>query len=373
MTALIPSTPSLAKYEAAKLALAEAKAVDEVKHIRDVSVAMQAYARQAKDKQLEIDASEIRLRAERRLGEMIAMQRETVGLAKGGQPYQSTGSKSDPVEQPHTLASVGIDKHLADRARKLSSIPEEDFEEILAEHKEAQKAVNAQIMLKVTRKAELAEERRAMAAEVEGIPQDERFTLIQSNIFERYDLPEKFDFIITDPPYLGQYLEVYEALAQRATEWLKPRGLVVVMAGGQYVDRILQLMAPPLHFYWSGSLLLPGQPTPLRQRQVNATCKPILFFTLCEPEEYRGKIFRDSFTSPKREKEAHDWQQSEGAMMDIVSQVALPGQRILDPFCGSGTTGVAALRHGCTFTGIDINKEALNVTARRLSNDNSET
>jgi hypothetical protein len=35
----------------------------------------------------------------------------TVGLARGGQPYQSTGLSENPVEQP-TLASQGIDKNL---------------------------------------------------------------------------------------------------------------------------------------------------------------------------------------------------------------------------------------------------------------------
>ena len=43
-----------------------------------------AYARQAKNRQLEIDAAEIRLRAERRVGQLIVAQKETVGLAQGG-------------------------------------------------------------------------------------------------------------------------------------------------------------------------------------------------------------------------------------------------------------------------------------------------
>jgi len=73
----------MVKYDAAKHALAEAKAVDEVKHIHDMAAAMKAYAKQAKDKQMELDASEIRIRAERRLGEMMRMQKETVGLNKG--------------------------------------------------------------------------------------------------------------------------------------------------------------------------------------------------------------------------------------------------------------------------------------------------
>jgi len=37
-----------------------------------------------KKRNLEADAIEIRLRAERRLGQMISVQKETVGLATGG-------------------------------------------------------------------------------------------------------------------------------------------------------------------------------------------------------------------------------------------------------------------------------------------------
>lgn len=44
---------------------------------------MQAYGRMAKDNTLEVDAPEIRIRAERRLGELIAAQKATVGLNTG--------------------------------------------------------------------------------------------------------------------------------------------------------------------------------------------------------------------------------------------------------------------------------------------------
>ncbi|MCR4376280.1 MAG: hypothetical protein NUW22_15675 [Acidobacteria bacterium] len=123
---------ALVKYDAACRALAEAKAIDEVKHIRDVAEAMRAYAKQAKNKQLEMDAAEIRIRAERRVGELMQAQRETVGLAPAGR-YKPIGSDGDPIETPPTLAEAGIDKHLADRARKFAAVPAETFESEISE------------------------------------------------------------------------------------------------------------------------------------------------------------------------------------------------------------------------------------------------
>jgi site-specific DNA-methyltransferase (adenine-specific) len=52
----------------------------------------------------------------------------------------------------------------------------------------------------------------------------------------------------------------------------------------------------------------------------------------------------------------------------FIRQSARPGDVVCDPFMGSGTTGVAALRHGCHFWGNDIKHKALQLSARRLGN-----
>jgi hypothetical protein len=50
-------------------------------------------ARQAKNKQLEIDASAIRFRAEHGVGEMMAGQRDTVWLARVDSSWRRSGGE----------------------------------------------------------------------------------------------------------------------------------------------------------------------------------------------------------------------------------------------------------------------------------------
>jgi site-specific DNA-methyltransferase (adenine-specific) len=44
-----------------------------------------------------------------------------------------------------------------------------------------------------------------------------------------------------------------------------------------------------------------------------------------------------------------------------------PGGRVVDPFCGSGTTGLAARAAGCEFVGIDLDPASCAIAWRRLT------
>jgi hypothetical protein len=110
-----------------------ALAIDEVKDIHDQAAAIRAYARRAKNRQLEADAAALRMHAQRRLGEMIEAQKQTIrlnaGAAGGGHKDGPRGSVVDPRDLRPTLASQGIDKHLAHAARTLAALSEEQFEQ----------------------------------------------------------------------------------------------------------------------------------------------------------------------------------------------------------------------------------------------------
>lgn len=49
----------------------------------------------------------------------------------------------------------------------------------------------------------------------------------------------------------------------------------------------------------------------------------------------------------------HPTQKPEALLDRVIRSSSNPGDVVLDPFCGSGTTGVAALRYGRRFIGID--------------------
>lgn len=50
----------------------------------------------------------------------------------------------------------------------------------------------------------------------------------------------------------------------------------------------------------------------------------------------------------------------------LLLQSSLPGELVLDPFCGSGSVGVASIRTGRNFLGADISASAVNLTHDRL-------
>ena len=64
----------------------------------------------------------------------------------------------------------------------------------------------------------------------------------------------------------------------------------------------------------------------------------------------------------------HGCQMPEALLMRIVMASSNPGEIVLDPFVGSGTTAVAAAKLGRKYVGIDISKDYAQHTRKRLKN-----
>jgi DNA modification methylase len=75
----------------------------------------------------------------------------------------------------------------------------------------------------------------------------------------------------------------------------------------------------------------------------------------------------DSYRHGQPGKLAHPTQKPIGLMREIVQTVAHPDAVILDPFCGSGTTGEAAIELGCRFVGVEKDQRYAETARNRLS------
>lgn len=148
-------TNKLALYAKACAALAEAKTIDEVKEIKNQAEAARAYAIQAQNRQLELDALEIRTRAERKLGEIL------IALRSDGSFGQSRHGRQI------SLTDLGINKNIAPAAQRLAKLPTERFEgEIAAWRDSAEHSQRVEVPLQKYRLPSTKGDRQRFASRV---------------------------------------------------------------------------------------------------------------------------------------------------------------------------------------------------------------
>lgn len=86
-----------------------------------------------------------------------------------------------------------------------------------------------------------------------------------------------------------------------------------------------------------------------------------------------GKQHKDVWSgalTPRKEKEfgKHPTQKPLYILEKIILASSKPGDVVLDPFCGSSTTGVCAIKNDRNYIGIDQEKEYIELSERRLNN-----
>lgn len=86
----------------------------------------------------------------------------------------------------------------------------------------------------------------------------------------------------------------------------------------------------------------------------------------------RGKQMRSVWsipTTPKREKSHgdHPTQKPFELLKRLIALCTNEGDKVLDPFCGSGTTGVACVLLNRDFTGIDLDQNFVKLTKKRMA------
>lgn len=139
---------ALVRYEQARYALAECQRVDEVKDIRDKAEAMAAYARQAKDTEMIQWATEIKVRAERKAGELLSQVPRQ--QHSGRKPANSS---DDQTNYQKALSDAGLTQSAAYQYERLAAMPAEHFETAVATAKDTAGQVTTAFMLREAARA----------------------------------------------------------------------------------------------------------------------------------------------------------------------------------------------------------------------------
>lgn len=186
----------LAAYDRARIALAEATRVDQVMAVRDELEHVKLYARQIQDKELLADAVVVQMRAERRLGFLLAAAKDAGQIATGpranGVTRNAKGKDGTEVIRV-TLKEIGVDKKLSSKAQKAAALDDHTFGQLEEATRDKIRSGGAIVVdpIKAARQGDKKEQRatreRELAAKQTALP-DKRYGVIYADPEWRFEV-----------------------------------------------------------------------------------------------------------------------------------------------------------------------------------------
>jgi 16S rRNA G966 N2-methylase RsmD len=157
------------------------------------------------------------------------------------------------------------------------------------------------------------------------------------------------NLVLTDPPYGDDAEPLYEWLAEWSACVLVPGGSLVCYTGQSRLNRDVAIFDAHLRYWWLLTMRhdraqrIPG-------KFVTAEFKPVLWYV---KKRRRGRTLINDVISSERDRSAHPWAQGSGGVAFLIENLTEPGERIVDPFAGTGTWGEIAAHMGRRWLGCD--------------------
>ena len=190
---------------------------------------------------------------------------------------------------------------------------------------------------------------------------------------------DSIDLVLTDPPYLINYHPrdgrtiagdtsdawLFPAFAE-AYRVLKSGGFCISFYGWSRADSYLRAwrkagFRPVGHLVWVKSYASGAAFLHYRHEQAYLLAKgeperPLSPIDDVQEWEYTGNRL-------------HPTQKPVSALLRLIRAFSLPGEVVLDPFCGSGSVLLAAKLLGRRYIGIELRKDYYDITRERLMRD----
>lgn len=176
---------------------------------------------------------------------------------------------------------------------------------------------------------------------------------------------ESIDLIFTDPPYLKEYLFLYDWLGQEAARVLKPGGFLLVYVGSIWKYENMMQLGRHLTFFYDYVTLHAGQGPVLWARHTVSRHKSILAFVKGHGQP-RCMVL-SAWTGGGKDKRYHQWGQDEATARYFIECFSHPGGLVWEPFAGGGTVPVVCKQIQRRFLAFEIDETVAERARKRLA------
>ena len=272
-----------------------------------------------------------------------------------------------PQARDQAAAAVHVSGRLLSNANAVKQNDPEMFERVRAGEMTIHRA-----MLEIAEEAKRAEDAKTAKDVARRLKKDqapvvyhEPFTRTAERIQDN-----SVALIFTDPPYDTGSVPLYGDLANVASRVLVDGGSLICYCGHRLIPKIIDAMRPSgLSFYWILACIHSGSYARMPLTGQIVTWKPMLWWVKGKDRRDTASMLNDSVVSDAPDKKTHAWQQGITEALYYIEKLTKEGELVFEPFCGGGTTVVAARRLRRLAIACDIEATAVAAATKRIEEE----
>ena len=174
------------------------------------------------------------------------------------------------------------------------------------------------------------------------------------------------DAIVTDPPYPMEFIPLYRPCWIACDAVLKDGGVCFAMTGQYCLPTVISGFPENWEYLWCGCFESRQMAVSIWPRGISSAWKPLLIygkgFKRFKPWKYDTISANGGYLAGK---DLHKWGQEPSQFITLIDRFNVNGT-VLDPFMGSATTGIACIRTGRKFIGIEKEEKYFQIAVKRI-------